>query len=116
MDSKVLGLVLNIGTFSLPRSPGLSIDVFLFQALPAPDDGQLEGHWDSVPQPPGGVAEQGIPQAPRLNSPHHVMEGYQPLMLGVSDLSLSGIRPSLTTDIRSTGTGGCSGPVRIPQC
>jgi len=116
MDSKMLGSVLNIGTFSLPRYPGLSINVFLSQALPAPGDGQLEGHWDNVPQPAGGVAEQGIPQASRLNSPHHVMEGYQPLMLGVSNLSLPCIRPSLTNDTRSTGPCHCSSPVHIPQC
>ena len=114
MDSKVLGSVLNIGTFSLPGHPGPSINAFLFQALPAPDDGELEGHWDNVPQPAKGIAERGIPQGPRLNSPHHVMAGYQPLMLGVSNFSLPGIRPSLTNDTWSTGPCGRSGSERIP--
>jgi len=83
----------------------------LFQALSARDHGQLEGHWEDVPQPIEGVADRGIPQDPRLNSPYHDVAGYHPLMLGVSNFSLSGIRSSLTW---STGPCGCSGPVRIP--
>ena len=76
---------------------------FPFQALPARDNGQVEGHWEDVPRPVGGVADQGIPQDPRLNSPHHGVAGYNPLMPGVSNFSLSGIRPSLTNDTRSIG-------------
>jgi len=75
---------------------------FPFQAQPAPDDGQLEAHWGDVPQPVEGVAERGIPQGPRLNSPHHGVEGYYPPMLGVSNFSLPCIT-SLTNDTRSTG-------------
>ena len=88
---------------------------FPFQALPAPDDGLLEGN---VPQPLGGIAERGIlvPQYPRLNSPHDGMAGHRPPMPGVSNFSLSGVIPSWTNDTRSTGHGGCSGPVRIPRC
>jgi len=86
---------------------------FPFQVLPAPGDGQPEGYWDDVPQPVEGVAERGIPQDARLNSPRHGMEGYHPLVLGVSN---SGIRPSLINDAWSTGSCGRRGPVRIPQC
>ena len=87
-----------------------------FQAPHAPDGGQLGAHWEDVPQPVGGVIEQGMPQDP-LNVPHHGMGGHYPPMLGVSDFGLSSVlRPSLTNDTRSTGPCGCSGPVRIPQC
>jgi len=85
MDNRMLGSVLNIGTFS----PGCLLMCSLFQALPTPNNGQLDSHWDDMPQPVEGVAERGIPQGPRLNSPHHGMEGYHPLMLGVSNFSLS---------------------------
>jgi len=71
----------------------------LFQAPPAPNDGRLEGNWEDVPQPVEGVAEQGILQDPRLNSPRQAMAGYHPPMLGVSNVGLSGIRLSLTNDI-----------------
>lgn len=70
-----------------------------FQALPASDDGRLEGNWEDVPQPVEGVAEQSIPQDPRPNFPRHDVVGYHPPMLGVSNFSLSDVRLSLTNDI-----------------
>ena len=57
---------------------------FPVQALPAPDNGQPDRHQEDVPQPIESVGEQGILQDPRLNLPHHGMEGYRPLILGVS--------------------------------
>ena len=78
---------------------GCLLMYLLFQTLPTPNDGRLEGNWEDVPQPVEGVAEQSIPQDPRLNFLRHDVAGYHPPMLGVSNFGLSDKRLSLTNDI-----------------
>lgn len=84
----------------------------VFQAPPAPANGQPEGHREDIPPPIRGIGGPG-----RAQDPHHVdvayqgMIDYQPQPFAVSDFHRSSIGLPLTNDTRTIEPRVC-----IPGC